>query len=315
VLSQGARIPGRPWGETYADCTAAFGYLSEGPHGHRLHPRRPHPRPAHPRGVRPHGQRQRPLPRRPPARDGRDLHRRPPRGRGRRRGRCALPHLGTDRRGDHHLRGRLHQHADGARGGRPGTHPAGPRGGGRADLRTPALGRGPDRAERRGRGPHLHRGPVVLAIPYDVAQLDIGDVPTVPGPGRPEPLAPTADFTCAAIQRLARDLAGAERPLLLAGRGAWLAGAGPALGTLAEATGALTATTALGRGIFPQDRYDLGVAGGFGGPGAMATVREADVALVVGADLNQFTMRFGELFHPDTTVWQIDTALAATHAR
>ena len=160
-----------------------------------------------------------------------------------------------------------------------------------------------------------YRVPVVLAIPYDVAQLDIGDVPTVPGPGRPEPLAPTADFTCAAIQRLARDLAGAERPLLLAGRGAWLAGAGPALGTLAEAAGALTATTALGRGIFPQDRYDLGVAGGFGGPGAMATVREADVALVVGAELNQFTMRFGELFHPDTTVWQIDTALAATHAR
>src|SRR5699024_10245020 len=160
-----------------------------------------------------------------------------------------------------------------------------------------------------------YRVPVVLAIPYDVAQLDIGDVPTVPGPGRPEPLAPTADFTCAAIQRLARDLAGAERPLLLAGRGAWLAGAGPALGTLAEATGALTATTALGRGIFPQDRYDLGVAGGFGGHGAMATVREADVALVVGAELNQFTMRFGELFHPDTTVWQIDTALAATHAR
>ncbi len=160
-----------------------------------------------------------------------------------------------------------------------------------------------------------YRVPVVLAIPYDVAQLDIGEVPTVPGPGRPAPLAPTADFTRAAIQRLARDLSGAERPLLLAGRGAWLAGAGPALGVLAEATGALTATTALGRGIFPQDRYDLGVAGGFGGPGAMATVREADVALVVGADLNQFTMRFGELFHPDTAVWQIDTAPAATHAR
>src|SRR5699024_9509856 len=48
---------------------------------------------------------------------------------------------------------------------------------------------------------------------------------------------------------------------------------------------------------------------------AMERVREADVALVVGADLNQFTMRFGELFHPDTAVWQIDTAEAATHAR
>lgn len=160
-----------------------------------------------------------------------------------------------------------------------------------------------------------YRVPVVLAIPYDVAQLDIGSVPEVPGPGRPEPMPPSADFTRAAIERLATELATAERPLLLAGRGAWLSGAGEALGELAAATGALTATTALGRGIFPEDRYDLGVAGGFGAPGAMERVREADVALVVGADLNQFTMRFGELFHPDTAVWQIDTAPAATHAR
>ena len=160
-----------------------------------------------------------------------------------------------------------------------------------------------------------YRVPVVLAIPYDVAQLDIGEVPEVPGPGRREPLAPTADFTRAAIDRLAAELTAAERPLLLAGRGAWLSDAGAALGELAARTGALTTTSALGRGIFPEDRYDLGVAGGFGAPEAMETVRRADVALVVGAELNQFTMRFGELFHPDTAVWQIDTAPAATHAR
>jgi acetolactate synthase I/II/III large subunit len=160
-----------------------------------------------------------------------------------------------------------------------------------------------------------YRVPVVLAIPYDVARLDIGEVPEVPGPGRAQPLAPTADFTRAAISRLAGELADAERPLLLAGHGAWLAGAGEALGALAAATGAVTVTTALGRGIFPEDRYDLGVAGGFGAPGAMELVREADVALVVGAGLNQFTMRFGELFDPATSVWQLDTAPNATHAR
>lgn len=160
-----------------------------------------------------------------------------------------------------------------------------------------------------------YRVPVVLAIPYDVARLDIGAVPEVPGPGLPSPLAPTADFTRAAIARLAAELGDAERPLLLAGHGAWRAGAAEALGELADATGAVTVTTALGRGIFPQDRYDLGVAGGFGAPGAMALVREADVAVVIGAGLNQFTMRFGELFAPETAVWQIDTALAATHAR
>ncbi|POH85097.1 hypothetical protein CJ026_026565, partial [Ralstonia pickettii] len=65
---------------------------------------------------------------------------------------------------------------------------------------------------------------------------------------------------------------------------------------LASATGALTATTALGRGLFADPARDLGVTGGFGADGAMAAIARADVAVVFGASLNQFTMRFGELF-------------------
>ena len=160
-----------------------------------------------------------------------------------------------------------------------------------------------------------YRVPVVLAIPYDVATLDIGDVPEVPGPGRPTPLAPESEFARTTLDRLAHDLAEARRPVFLAGRGAWLAGAEDELGDLADATGALTATTALGRNVFPDADYDLGVAGGFGAPGAMERIREADVAVVFGASLNQFTMRFGELFHPSTAVWQIDTDDRATNAR
>ena len=45
----------------------------------------------------------------------------------------------------------------------------------------------------------------------------------------------------------------------------------------------------------------------------MELVREADVAVVFGAGLNQFTMRFGELFAPGTRVFQVDLAPAATH--
>ncbi|GAA1851087.1 thiamine pyrophosphate-binding protein [Brevibacterium marinum] len=160
-----------------------------------------------------------------------------------------------------------------------------------------------------------YRVPVVLAIPYDVATLDIGEIPQVPGPGRRAPLAPSSEFAQSSLDRLAAALADAERPLLLAGRGAWLSGAEEELGALAEATGALTATTALGRNVFPDAEYDLGVAGGFGAPDAMQRVREADVAVVLGASLNQFTMRFGELFHPTTAVWQIDTDDRATNAR
>ncbi|UOQ89934.1 thiamine pyrophosphate-binding protein [Agromyces endophyticus] len=158
-----------------------------------------------------------------------------------------------------------------------------------------------------------YRVPVVLAIPYDVASVEAGPLVEAPAPRHPAPLAPAGEFAVATIAEIARALAGAERPFLLAGRGAWLADAGEALGELAAATGAVTASTALGRGIFPETSYDLGVTGGFGADGAMALVHEADVAVVFGASLNQFTMRFGELFAPGTRVFQIDVAPAATH--
>jgi len=157
-----------------------------------------------------------------------------------------------------------------------------------------------------------YRVPAVLAIPYDVAKLEAGPVPAAPAPTLPAPLQP-APFAAAGIRRLAVALASAERPLLLAGRGAWISGAADALGALADATGAITASTALGRGVFPRAEFDLGVTGGFGAEGAMDLIREADVAVVFGASLNQFTMRFGELFAPGTQVVQVDIAPAATH--
>ncbi len=158
-----------------------------------------------------------------------------------------------------------------------------------------------------------YRVPTVLAIPYDVATVDAGPVPETAPPRLPAPLAPRGPFAEASVRDVAAALASARRPLLMAGRGAWLSGAGATLGKIADATGALTVTTALGRGLFPRPEYDLGVAGGFGAAGAMDVVREADVAVVVGASLNQFTMRFGELFAPGTRVFQVDVAPAATH--
>ncbi len=158
-----------------------------------------------------------------------------------------------------------------------------------------------------------YRLPTVLAIPYDVAALDAGPVPAAPEPRVPGPLTPRGPFAEQGIRDIAAALAGAQRPFLLAGRGAWVAGAGEVLGALAEATGAVTASTALGRGIFPRTEFDLGVTGGFGAEAAMELIREADVAVVFGASLNQFTMRFGDLFAPGTRVFQIDVATAATH--
>jgi thiamine pyrophosphate-dependent acetolactate synthase large subunit-like protein len=93
----------------------------------------------------------------------------------------------------------------------------------------------------------------------------------------------------------ARSCSRARRLARRGGRGA---------GRARRRDGALTASSALGRGVFPDQRFDLGVTGGFGAEGAMELIREADVAVVFGASLNQFTMRFGALFAPGTQVFR-----------
>ncbi|WP_110588460.1 thiamine pyrophosphate-binding protein [Microbacterium suaedae] len=157
------------------------------------------------------------------------------------------------------------------------------------------------------------RLPVVLALPYDVPTREAGPLPDVLPELSPTPsIEPGPDAPLAQVAAL---LDAAERPILIGGRGAWLADASDALGALAARTGAVTSSSTLGRGVFPDERYDLGVTGGFGAPGAMDLIHAADVAVVVGASLNQFTMRFGDLFSPTTHVVQIDTAPSATHPR
>jgi len=161
------------------------------------------------------------------------------------------------------------------------------------------------------------RTAVVLAIPYDLAAAESEEPlradgtphhPALVRPSRVEPVARRLDAAAAALRT-------ARRPLVVAGRGAWLAGAGPVLGALAEQLDAYTATTALGLGIFGASDRNLGVSGGFATEQAAARIAEADVVLVAGAGLNQFTMRFGDAFAPDAHVIQLDVADAPTDPR
>ncbi|MFF2345072.1 thiamine pyrophosphate-binding protein [Pseudarthrobacter sp. NPDC058119] len=153
------------------------------------------------------------------------------------------------------------------------------------------------------------RTAVVLAIPYDLAALEAADEEL------PEPSAPkVTDDGGTDLVRVARLLAGARRPLILAGRGAHLAGAGRELRELADRLGALTAGTALALNLLNGEGY-LGVSGGFGTDTAAGLMGEADVVLVAGASLSPFTMRFGHLLGPDATVIQIDTAVEPTNPR
>lgn len=153
------------------------------------------------------------------------------------------------------------------------------------------------------------RTAVVIAIPYDLAALEAAEE-ELPAP----PAAAVADAVVGGLGRAAELLAGAKRPLILAGRGAHLAGAGPELRDLADRLGALTAGTALALNLLQGEGY-LGVAGGFGTDTAAGLMDEADVVLVAGASLSPFTMRFGHLIGPDATVIQIDTAMEPTHPR
>ena len=151
------------------------------------------------------------------------------------------------------------------------------------------------------------RTAVVLAIPHDLAA-----VPAIINPQRIEPveISPTPNITTALDL-----LRSAHRPLILAGRGAHLDDAALPLQLLADRLGALTATTALAAGLFGDSPYDLGIAGGFGSDDAAAVMHDADVVLVAGASLSQFTTRFGALFGPDARLIQLDLAEAATHPR
>ncbi|BCB83057.1 thiamine pyrophosphate-binding protein [Phytohabitans suffuscus] len=111
-----------------------------------------------------------------------------------------------------------------------------------------------------------------------------------PAPPDPPP-EPDGD----AVARAGALLRGAERPLVLAGRGALWSGAGPELRQLAERTGALLATSLPAKGLFAPDPFDLGVCGGYSTPLTRELVGESDVVLAAGVGLGGYTTDGGTL--------------------
>jgi len=152
------------------------------------------------------------------------------------------------------------------------------------------------RAVRRAR---VERRAVVLMLPLDVQAAECEFKAPDPGPE----LAPPRP---AGVDALAELLASAERPAIVAGRGAVLAGAGPALRRLGELTGAVLATSAVANGLFAGDPFEVGIAGGFSSPLAARLLGEADAVVAFGAALNQWTTRHGTLIAPAARVAQVD---------
>ncbi|WP_307866366.1 thiamine pyrophosphate-binding protein [Leucobacter chromiisoli] len=158
------------------------------------------------------------------------------------------------------------------------------------------------------------RRTVVLNLPLDVQAQPVPapvlrSFEALTVPDRPAP--PRASD--AAVGDLADALERAERPVIVAGRGA--REAGPQLRALAQACGALLATSAVANGLFRGDPFDIGISGGFSSPLTAELIAGADLILGVGCALNMWTMRHGRLISEGTAVVQIDLEAQALGAQ
>jgi thiamine pyrophosphate-dependent acetolactate synthase large subunit-like protein len=166
---------------------------------------------------------------------------------------------------------------------------------------------------RRAWATALGRRTVVLALPLNIQAAEFDPAwpePTESGPAlrTAYPAWPTGD----AVTALAGVLREARRPVFVAGRGA--RGRREPLERLADACGALLATSAVAKGLFGGSPWNLDVSGGFATPLAAELISEADVIVGWGCSLNMWTMRHGKLIGPQATVVQVDDDPAAIGA-
>jgi acetolactate synthase I/II/III large subunit len=144
------------------------------------------------------------------------------------------------------------------------------------------------------------RRTVLLNLPLDVQGEQCPASAAVRARHSPPAVEPAADDVTALADLLAR----AQRPVLIAGRGARRA-RGDLL-ALGDACGALLATSAVTKGLFHGSPWALDVSGGFASPLAAELISAADVVVAFGCALNMWTTRHGRLIGPDTAVAQVD---------
>ena len=136
------------------------------------------------------------------------------------------------------------------------------------------------------------RGPVFLDIPVDLPVEEPPPLPVVaPVPVEPDP---------AVVAGILAALAGARRPVVVAGSNVYLDGAWEQLRTFAEAAGTPVFMNGMGRGVVPADH-----------PLAFARTRaralsEADLVVVAGTPVD-FRLSYGWRFAPDVVVVHLDS--------
>ena len=148
-----------------------------------------------------------------------------------------------------------------------------------------------------------HRRTVLLNLPLQLqseqvpagSEVELGNAHPASDPTGPTDLSILLD----ALEK-------SQRPVFVAGRGSRGAGCREALESLAEATGALLATSAVAKGLFQGSPWSLDVSGGFSSPLAAELIHDADLIVGWGCALNMWTMRHGRLIGEGATVIQVD---------
>lgn len=134
-----------------------------------------------------------------------------------------------------------------------------------------------------------NRTPLLLDIPHGLLLADVDytrsvffdpDAASAPAATSPDP---------DALDRALGVIASARRPIVLAGRGCVGPGCPEALVELANTIGAPVATTLLGRGLFHDHDFNLGIFGTLSHPVATETIGQADCIIAFGASLNHLT--------------------------
>jgi len=142
-------------------------------------------------------------------------------------------------------------------------------------------------------------GAVVVELPMDVQQGRAD--------GGVEPISltsPEGDTETPDVSEILRKLGEAERPVIIAGSGCFWGGAGDALRALVEGARIPVFTARAARGLLADD-HELCM--GFPNlltPAAQTIFGEADVALVVGAELD--VLMGNGAFHPGCTLIRVD---------
>jgi acetolactate synthase-1/2/3 large subunit/sulfoacetaldehyde acetyltransferase len=150
------------------------------------------------------------------------------------------------------------------------------------------------------------RGPVLVEIPRDVLAARLGASPA---------LAPAAYRTAHAqpphpdaIRETVRLLRHAQRPLLLIGGGVTAAGANELVARLSEQH-SIPMITAYGRNdaVASTHPFYVGPLGRAGAPEAATACRQADLLIVVGSRLGQFTSHFDDRYiRSEVPIVQVD---------